>query len=251
MSSYPETILSSSRNSEVIDFMRGCLMLVDKPLEWTSFDVVNKIRFSLKYALHVKKIKVGHAGTLDPLATGLLLVCTGKYTKKIDQLQGLPKVYTGTIRLGASTPTYDAESEPDQEFDTSHITDRLLLKSTNELTGWIDQVPPIYSAVKIKGQTAYSLARKGKDVKLKSRRIYIERFDITSREGDNIDFLVSCSKGTYIRSLAHDLGKLMNSGGYLKSLRRESIGEYHVNEALQIKDITEFIDMLATGKKEV
>jgi tRNA pseudouridine55 synthase len=251
MSSYPETILSTSRKSDAIDFQKGCLILVDKPLEWTSFDVVNKIRFSLKYALQVKKIKVGHAGTLDPLATGLLLLCTGKYTKMIDQLQGMPKVYTGTIRLGATTPTYDAESEPDQEFETGHITDYLLLKSTKELTGWIDQVPPIYSAVKIKGQTAYSLARRGKDVKLKSRRIYVEQFDITSRSENDIDFYVSCSKGTYIRSLAHDLGKIMNSGAYLKSLRRVSIGEYHVNEALEIKDITEIIDMLAAGKKEV
>jgi tRNA pseudouridine55 synthase len=250
MSSYPETILSRLQRSEHIHFLEGCLILVDKPLGWTSFDVVNKIRFALKYALNVKKIKVGHAGTLDPLATGLLLVCTGRYTKMINQLQGMPKAYTGTIRLGATTPTYDAESEPDHQFETGHITEHLLLKSMNALTGWIDQVPPIYSAIKIKGQAAYSLARRGKDVKLKPRRIYIDEFKLLERKGNDIDFYVSCSKGTYIRSLAHDLGYLLNSGAYLNSLRRVSIGDYHVNDALHIEDITGIIDMLAAGNKE-
>ncbi len=245
MSGSLKTILSAQQQPQQINFLEGCLILVDKPLAWTSFDVVNKIRFTLKYALNVKKIKVGHAGTLDPLASGLLLICTGKYTKLINELQGLGKEYTGTIRLGASTLTYDAESEPDQKFDTEKITLEQIMEAKTQLTGWIDQIPPIYSAVKIKGQTAYSLARRGKEVELKSRKIQVERFDILSRKGDDLEFFVKCSKGTYIRSLAHDLGKLLNNGGYLSSLRRVSIGEYDLKDAMSIEDITRIIDMLA------
>jgi tRNA pseudouridine55 synthase len=223
------------------DFKAGALLLVDKPLEWTSFDVVNKIRFALKKTLKVKKIKVGHAGTLDPLATGLLLICTGKYTKQIDSLQAMFKEYTGTIKLGATTASYDAELEEEEHFDISGITEEAMQQARLQFIGAIEQMPPIYSAVKIKGVPAYKQARSGKDVKLKARNISIHNFELTKIEMPFVDFKVSCSKGTYIRSLAHDFGKALNNGGYLTALRRTKIGEYSVDDAWVLTDLIDHI----------
>jgi tRNA pseudouridine55 synthase len=227
-----------------VDFLEGCSLLINKPKEWTSFDVVNKIRFKLKYHLGVKKIKVGHAGTLDPLATGLLIICTGKFTKKLADFQGLDKTYTGKMILGASTPTYDAESEPDAIFETSHLNMELLQKERLAFIGWLDQIPPIYSAIKINGQKAYDLARRGKDVEMKSRRVNITEFEIGSLDSNELDFKVQCSKGTYIRSLAHDFGKALDCGAYLSELRRTKIGEYKIEDAFELEEFANRVDNL-------
>ncbi len=224
------------------DFKSGALLLVDKPKTWTSFDVVNKIRYTLRKALGIKKIKVGHAGTLDPLATGLLLICTGKYTKQIDGLQALFKTYTGTIKLGATTPSYDAELEEDQQFEVKHIDQEELGKARIQFLGEIEQMPPIYSAVKIKGVAAYKKARAGKEVKLKARNITIHHFELTKIDMPFVDFEVACSKGTYIRSLAHDFGKALQSGGYLTALRRTQIGDYKIEDAWVLSDLIQHIE---------
>jgi tRNA pseudouridine55 synthase len=245
-----EQLISRQVIPSSIDFNAGCLLLVDKPLDWTSFDAVNKIRFTLKYALDIKKIKVGHAGTLDPLASGLLLICVGKYTKGIQFLQGMDKEYTGTITIGHTTATYDAEVEPNASFETNHISEAMIYASAKSFIGPQMQLPPIYSAVKVKGQTAYSLARRGKTVELKERPIVIHKFDIISIEDKVVQFRVNCSKGTYIRSLAHDFGKSLHSGAYLSSLRRTKIGDYDVKDAYSIEDIKNIIDMLASGNQE-
>jgi len=244
MSSSPLNIVDNNRAAiSPEQFQEGTILLIDKPLEWTSFDVVNKIRFALKYRLGVKKIKVGHAGTLDPLATGLLLLCTGKYTKKLESLQGQDKRYDGTFKLGATTPTYDAEAEEDHQYPVDHITTDLLEQGLREFTGPIDQVPPIYSAVKIKGSPAYKLARRGKEVVLKSRPVTIHSFHAELLSPSEGRFEVACSKGTYIRSLIHDLGRQMESGAYLTSLRRTYIGDYALSDALSIDRIIEIINM--------
>ncbi len=228
------------------DFQSGAVMLIDKPLEWTSFDVVNKLRFKLKHGLGIKKIKVGHAGTLDPLATGLLIVCTGKLTKSIDEFQGMPKVYSGTIFIGKSTPTYDAESIPDDSFPTAHISENLIKEVSKKFLGDIEQMPPIYSAIKVNGTSAYSLARRGKDVELKPRNVNITQFDILDYVMPNLPFICACSKGTYIRSLAHDFGISLNSGAYLSSLRRDAIGPYRVENAMSLDEALEFIERMTT-----
>jgi tRNA pseudouridine55 synthase len=217
------------------NFKEGEILLVDKPLNWTSFQVVNKLRWKIKNKIGVKKIKVGHAGTLDPLATGLLILCTGKYTKKIDEFMGLEKTYSGTITLGATRPSFDMETEIDQTYDTSHINANLIDEVARSFIGDYNQMPPIFSAKKINGQKAYDLARAGKDVALKTKRINISRFEVTNINGNDVDFIISCSKGTYIRSIAYDFGKALNSGGYLSALRREKIGEHSVDKALDIE----------------
>jgi tRNA pseudouridine55 synthase len=214
----------------------GCLLLIDKPKHWTSFDVVKKIRNTLK----VKKI--GHAGTLDPLATGLLLIGVGKYTKKLHDLQGLDKSYSGTIEIGKTTPSYDLETEFDSVKPYDHLTQTEIEANQQKFLGWIDQVPPAHSAVKIGGERAYSKARKNEEVVLKSRRVNIKRFDFTRIDLPDIDFLVDCTKGTYIRSLAHDFGQALGTGAYLKELRRTSVGEFRVEDAhaldLWLKEIS-------------
>jgi len=212
------------------EIQEGKIFLIDKPLDWTSFDVVNKIRWNIRKAYNLKKIKVGHAGTLDPKATGLLIICTGKFTKRIDEIQAESKVYTGTIKLGVTTPTYDTESEENQIFSTQHITEELIHETTREFIGEIDQLPPAHSAVKVDGKRLYELARAGKEVELKPRRISIYEFRITKIEMPFVEFEVHCGKGTYIRSLAYDFGKALNSGGYLTTLRRTKIGEYSVED---------------------
>ena len=209
------------------DFQNGELLLVDKPLTWTSFDVVGKIRNSTR----IKKIKVGHAGTLDPLATGLLIVCTGKLTKKVDEFLAEEKEYTGTITLGATTPSYDLETEVNQNFPIEHITTELIANAAQSFEGEIEQVSPAYSALRIDGERAYHKARRGEEVKMKSRKVTIETFEITNIEMPVISFRIVCSKGTYIRSIAHDFGKKLESGGYLSSLRRTRSGGFKIEDA--------------------
>jgi len=209
----------------------GHVFLIDKPLDWTSFDVVNKIRWNIRKAYDLKKIKVGHAGTLDPKATGLLLVCTGKWTKRIDEFQAQEKTCTGTIKLGVRTPTYDLESEEDQTFPTAHLTEEIIQEAKNQFIGEIDQFPPMHSAIKVDGKRLYELARDGQEIERKARRITIHDFKITKINLPFVDFEVNCSKGTYIRSLAYDFGKAVNSGGYLTSLRRTKIGNFDVVDA--------------------
>ena len=218
----------------VEDYLNGQTLLIDKPLEWSSFQVVNKLRWLIRKQFNIKKIKVGHAGTLDPLASGLLLICTGKFTKTINELQGQIKEYTGTITLGGTTPSYDLETEVDQKFPVDHITPELISETTKQFIGKIDQFPPVFSALKKDGKRLYEYARKGEEVEVKSRQIEINEFEITSVDLDTlkVDFRVVCSKGTYIRSLAHDFGKALNSGGHLSALRRTKIGDYNVDNAI-------------------
>lgn len=223
------------------DFLSGKLLLIDKSLHWTSFQVVNKLRWEIRRALKIKKIKVGHAGTLDPLATGLLVICTGKMTKQIDTFQGQIKEYTGTFVLGSTTPSYDLETETDNIYPTEHITDTLIHSTTSQFIGDIDQFPPVFSALKKDGKRLYEFARAGEAVDIPSRTVNISEFEITKIDGLNIHFRVVCSKGTYIRSLANDFGKALNSGAHLASLRRTKIGEFDVNDAVSIET---FISLL-------
>lgn len=222
-------------------FLDGQILLIDKPLTWSSFQAVNSIKWSIRKRFELKKIKVGHAGTLDPLATGLLIICTGKFTKKISELQGQAKEYTGTITLGATTPSYDLETEIDQTYPTDHITEQLIKDTTSQFIGEIEQVPPIFSALKKDGKRLYEYAREGQEVEIKKRQITISEFEITSIEENNVNFRVVCSKGTYIRSLAYDFGKALNSGGHLTSLRRTKIGDYNVNNAITTEDFNKLL----------
>ncbi|WP_338732638.1 tRNA pseudouridine(55) synthase TruB [Mangrovimonas cancribranchiae] len=214
------------------DFKNGQVLLIDKPLEWTSFQVVNKLRWVIRKTCNIKKIKVGHAGTLDPLATGLLVICTGKMTKQINTFQGQEKEYTGTFVLGSTTPSYDLETDIDNTFPTNHITEALIHDTTKQFVGEIEQYPPIFSAIKKEGKRLYEFAREGKDVKINPRTITISEYEITNIDGNNINFRVVCSKGTYIRSLAHDFGKALNSGAHLSALRRTRIGDFLVDNAI-------------------
>lgn len=216
-------------------FLTGQTLLIDKPLNWSSFQVVNKLRWLIRKQYDIKKIKVGHAGTLDPLATGLLLICTGKSTKTINELQGQIKEYTGTITLGGTTASYDLESEIEATFSTDHITTELIHETTQQFVGVIDQFPPVFSALKKEGKRLYEYARAGEKVEVASRQIEIKAFEITSVKENEVDFRVVCSKGTYIRSLAHDFGKALNSGAHLSKLRRTKIGDYDVAKALSVE----------------
>ncbi|MRX62850.1 tRNA pseudouridine(55) synthase TruB [Maribacter luteus] len=223
------------------DFLEGQLLLIDKPMGWSSFQAVNKLKWAIRKKFQLKKIKIGHAGTLDPLATGLLLICTGKFTKKINDLQGQVKEYTGTITLGATTPSFDLETEVDQTFPIDHISDTLIQETTTGFIGEIEQVPPVFSALKKDGKRLYEYAREGKEVEIKKRQVTISEFEITQINLPEIEFRVVCSKGTYIRSLAHDFGKALQSGGHLSTLRRTKIGDYNVDIAT---DPNDFADML-------
>lgn len=227
-----------------MDFLAGEILLVNKPLGWTSFQVVNKLRHHIKRKLGVKKIKVGHAGTLDPLADGLLIICTGKKTKEIDNFMGLEKRYSGTITLGANTPSYDLETEISETFDTSHLTKEKILELAKNMIGLQNQMPPIFSAKKVEGQRAYDLARKGEAVELKPKQIEISTFNITGIELPLVHFDISCSKGTYIRSIAFDFGKTLNVGGHLSALRREQIGDYKLSDAIEIEGVLALLDSL-------
>ena len=224
-------------------YKNGQVLLIDKPLEWTSFQAVNKIRWHIKQRFQIKKIKVGHAGTLDPLATGLLIICTGKQTKEIHVYQGQKKEYTGTFTIGATTPSYDLETEIDKTFSTAHITNEMIHKTAQQFLGEIDQKPPIFSAIKKEGKRLYELARKGETAEIKSRKVTIDEFEITNINLPNIDFRVVCSKGTYIRSLAYDFGKALRSGGHLSALRRTKIGAFSVEKAKSIKDFIKTLEV--------
>lgn len=216
------------------DYKEGQLLLIDKPLEWTSFQVVNKIRWLIRREHKIKKIKVGHAGTLDPLATGLLILCTGKFTKRIENLQGQIKEYTGTLQLGATTPSYDLETTVDRTFPTDHLTEDRIRAATTQFIGAIDQYPPVFSAIKKEGKRLYEFARAGEAVEIKARTISIEEFEITAIRDLQVDFRVVCSKGTYIRSLAHDFGKALSTGAHLTALRRTRIGTYRIEDAMSL-----------------
>jgi tRNA pseudouridine55 synthase len=216
-------------------FKNGQVLLVDKPLEWTSFQVVNKLRWQIKQRFKLKKIKVGHAGTLDPLATGLLILCTGNETKNIDSYQAQIKEYTGIFTIGATTPSYDLETTIDKTFEISHINPSLIEETTKQFIGTIQQKPPIFSAIKHDGKRLYDLARKGETAEIKSREITIFEFEITKIEMPNLHFRAVCSKGTYIRSLAFDFGKALNSGAHLSALRRTKIGEFSVDNAFSVE----------------
>ena len=215
------------------DFLEGQILLIDKDSGWTSFDVVNKLRYAIRHNFGIKKIKVGHAGTLDPLATGLLIICTGKFTKRIPEFMGLDKEYTGVIRLGATTPTYDLESEPDKQYSVAHITDDLIAEKLSQFRGEIMQEPPVFSAIMKDGQRAYKLARKGQKVAMEARPVRVDKFEV-ERVNNDLHFRVKCSKGTYIRSLAHDLGRALESGAHLAELRRTAIGNFKVSEAAKV-----------------
>lgn len=224
------------------NLVSGAAFLVNKPLGWTSFDVVNKIRYAAKRKTQLKRIKVGHAGTLDPLAEGLLIVCTGKATKQIQELQGLDKTYTGTITIGATRPSHDLETEINQKFDFSEITQEEVLKTAAGFVGKMHQLPPIFSAKKIDGKKAYDLARKGEIPEMKTKEIEIKKFQIYACELPQIDFLIECSSGTYIRSIAFDFGERLQNGGHLSALKRAAIGTYQLENAFELPALIERID---------
>jgi tRNA pseudouridine55 synthase len=220
----------------VYDFKEGEILLVDKPYEWTSFDVVNRLRWKLRKKYGVKKFKVGHAGTLDPLATGLLIICTGKKTKESEQLMSEQKTYTGTILLGKTTPSYDLETQFDQEYPTAHITPDMIQTTANSFLGEQLQTPPIFSAKKIDGKRAYESAREGKHIEMRKSLIHIYAFEADASRFPEIDFRIVCSKGTYIRSIAHDFGQLLNTGGTLIALRRTASGDFTIDQAKSVED---------------
>lgn len=222
------------------NFAEGEMLLINKPYTWTSFDVVGKIRNSFKPL----KLKVGHAGTLDPLASGLLIICTGKLTKKIDEFQAQDKEYTGTMILGAGTPSYDMETEVNESIDISQITEEMIKANASKFIGEINQFPPAHSAIKVDGERLYLKARRGENVELKSRKVIIHEFEISRIELPEIDFRVVCSKGTYIRSLVHDFGRALNNVAYLSALRRTKSGDYHVYNAFEVMELVNHIRKL-------
>jgi len=222
---------------EGYNFKEGEVLLFDKPYEWTSFDLVNKVRKLLCNALGVKKLKVGHAGTLDPLATGLLIVCTGKATKTIDSYQAEEKEYIATLQLGATTPSFDLETEIDETFSTEHITRELIDQILVDFIGELDQVPPAFSAVKINGKRAYEFARDGKDPELKPKKLIIKEIEVLKFESSELILRIVCSKGTYIRGLARDIGKALNSGAHLTALKRTRIGNFLNTESIELETL--------------
>ncbi|WP_233496676.1 tRNA pseudouridine(55) synthase TruB [Mucilaginibacter hurinus] len=230
--------------TDIQEFAEGQLLLINKPYKWTSFDVVGKIRNAFKPL----KLKVGHAGTLDPLATGLLIICTGKMTKQIDTFQAEEKEYTGTMTLGATTPSYDMETEADQRFDISAVTPEQVHAATKQFTGDIQQYPPAHSAIKIDGERLYEKARRGEEVERRPRFVSITEFEITRIELPEIDFRVVCSKGTYIRSLVHDFGAALNNGAYLSRLRRTRSGNFKIEDAREVMEMVTIIRELKIGK---
>ena len=227
---------------EKVNYLEGNVVLINKPLSWTSFDVVKKVRNILRTHYQVKKIKVGHAGTLDPLADGLLILCTGKWTKKIDEFQNQEKEYTGTFILGATTPSYDLETKINQTFDINNIREEELREKTNLFIGEIEQVPPVFSALKKDGVRLYEYARKGIDVEVKKRLVKVNTFEITRIDLPEVDFRVVCSKGTYIRSLAHDFGKSLDNGAYLSKLTRTKIGDFKLQDAIDLQSFENMIN---------
>ncbi|QEM13933.1 tRNA pseudouridine(55) synthase TruB [Mucilaginibacter rubeus] len=229
--------------TKIEEFAEGQLLLVNKPYQWTSFDVVGKLRNSFKPL----KLKVGHAGTLDPLATGLLIICTGKMTKQIDTFQAEEKEYTGTMVLGATTPSYDMETESDKSFDISQLTEEMLRNNCGQFIGDIQQYPPAHSAIKVDGERLYEKARRGEEVELKLRNVTITEFELTRVELPEIDFRVVCSKGTYIRSLVNDFGAALNNGAYLSKLRRTRSGNFRIEDAWEVMELVNTVRELKTS----
>ena len=229
---------------KTFQFLEGEVLLINKPLHWTSFQLVNKLRWLIKRKLGIKKIKVGHSGTLDPLASGLMIICTGKKTKEISQHQAAEKEYIATLKLGATTPSYDGETEETYFYPTKHISKELIISVCNRFIGEIEQLPPIFSAIKLKGKKLYESARKGNKVEIKPRIIRINELEIISMDLPYIKLRVLCSKGTYIRSLAHDLGKAMNTGAWLCELQRTKIGSETIKNAIDINDFQQMIKSL-------
>jgi len=226
------------------EYLDGAVLYIDKPLTWTSFDVVNKIRKSLRHHLGIQKIKVGHAGTLDPLASGLVIICTGKATKQIMQYQDMDKAYTAQVRLGATTPSFDLETDVDLTFPWEHITPEKIEQALVQLSGDQEQMPPLYSAKSVDGKRAYAMARKGKTVELKLQQVHISLLKLLSAELPDLSLQIDCSKGTYIRSLARDLGTMLESGAHLTGLRRTRIGPYHVDQAISVENFIKNLKLL-------
>lgn len=225
------------------DFPGGELLLFNKELNWTSFDVVNKVRYNLCQKLGIKKLKVGHAGTLDPLASGLIILCTGKATKRIEEIQKEEKEYVATLKIGATTPSFDMETEEDSTADFSHVTRELVEETIQMFIGEIDQVPPVFSAVKIKGKRAFDYARKGEDIELQAKRIVIRKIELEEYALPNIRIRVNCGKGTYIRSLARDIGEALKCGAYLTALERTKIGAFDVKDAFLVNEFIEKLNL--------
>jgi tRNA pseudouridine55 synthase len=223
-------------------YLTGQVLLIDKPLGWSSFQVVNKLRWLIRKQYNIKKIKVGHAGTLDPLASGLLIICTGKETKNINTYQAQEKEYTGTITLGATTPSYDLETEIDHTFSIDALTETLLQETTAQFTGEIQQKPPIFSAIKKDGKRLYELARAGETTEIKARTVTVHDFELTNIDLPKVDFRIACSKGTYIRSMAYDYGQALDNGGHLSALRRTAIGNFRVENAMSIEQFQEMLE---------
>lgn len=229
------------------DFLAGEVLLFDKDLDWTSFDLVQRVRNTLCRKMGIKKMKVGHAGTLDPLATGLMILCTGKSTKQIESFQAREKEYTATLKLGATTPSFDMETEEDATFETAHLTKELIEEALKKFEGEIDQVPPVFSAVKVKGKRAFDYARNGEEVKLQAKKIVIDRIELESWDSSFIKIRVNCSKGTYIRALARDIGETLKCGAYLTELRRTRIGEFKVEDAFKVDYFLENLNLFETN----
>ena len=225
-----------------MNFLDGEILYFDKPLEWTSFDLVNKVRYMIKRKLGVKKFKIGHAGTLDPLATGVLVVCTGKATKRIEELQYQTKEYVATLRLGATTPSFDLEQEIDAEYSTEHITREMVEETLKSFLGEIQQIPPVYSAVKVNGKRAYDYARKGNEVELKPKLLVIDEIELLDCQLPYITIRVVCSKGTYIRALARDIGIALKSGAHLTSLRRTRVGDITVENCISLEEFQNMVN---------
>jgi tRNA pseudouridine55 synthase len=225
-----------------MDFLNGEILCFDKPLEWTSFDLVNKVRYMIKRKLGVKKFKIGHAGTLDPLATGVLIVCTGKATKRIEEFQYQTKEYVATLRLGATTPSFDLEQEIDAEYPTEHVTREMVEETLKSFLGEIQQIPPVYSAVKVNGKRAYDYARKGNEVELKPKLLVIDEIELLDCQLPYITIRVVCSKGTYIRALARDIGVALKSGAHLTSLRRTRVGEFKVENCISLEQFQNIVN---------
>ena len=227
----------------MFDFENGEILLIDKPYQWTSHQVVHHVRKSIHDFLG-RKVKTGHAGTLDPLATGVLIILTGKMTKKMEVFQQMSKEYSGIFTLGATTASYDLETKIEKEYPTSHITDEMINAASEHFTGRITQTPPVYSAVKIKGRRAYDYARSGEEVKIKTREVDVYKFEISKIDLPEVEFIIKCSKGTYIRSIAKDFGNYLSSGAYLSSLCRNAIGEHKINDCMHPIKFREFLDSL-------
>ena len=230
------------KESKDFDFIRGEILVLNKPLDWTSFDLVNKVRNMLCRFMKLKKLKIGHAGTLDPKATGVMVLCSGKLTKKIDEIQADEKEYIALLKIGATTPSYDLETEENEQFPTEHITRDMIENVLKLFVGSIEQVPPAYSAIKVEGKRAYQYARKGTEIELKPKLLVIKEIELVSVALPVIELRIVCSKGTYIRALARDIGKALNSGAYLIGLKRTRIGEYTIDQSM---DLAEFADVLS------